>query len=79
MPQMNGLTPRARSSASCPKQKSSSSANMKRPKWFARPSTRGSRFVVKSTAARELLAAIAKVNKGEPFVKAVEHKTPVGV
>jgi PAS domain S-box-containing protein len=29
-------------------------------------------YVVKSTVAKELLAAIAKVNKGEPFVKAVQ-------
>jgi DNA-binding NarL/FixJ family response regulator len=73
MPQMNGLDATREIKRLLPETEIVIVSQHEAPEMVRQAFNAGARaYVVKSTVAKELLAAIAKVNKGEPFVKAVE-------
>jgi len=73
MPQMNGLDATREIKRLLPDTEIVIVSQHEAPEMVRQAFNAGARaYVVKSTVAKELLAAIAKVNKGEPFVKAVE-------
>jgi PAS domain S-box-containing protein len=73
MPQMNGLDATREIKRLLPETEIVIVSQHEAPEMVRQAFNAGARaYVVKSTVARELLAAIAKVNKGEPFVKAAE-------
>jgi PAS domain S-box-containing protein len=73
MPQMNGLDATREIKRLLPETEIVIVSQHEAPEMVRQAFNAGARaYVVKSTVARELLAAIAKVNKGEPFVKATE-------
>lgn len=72
MPQMNGLDATREIKRLLPDTEIVIVSQHEAPEMVRQAFNAGARaYVVKSTVAKELLAAIAKVNKGEPFVKAV--------
>jgi PAS domain S-box-containing protein len=71
MPQMNGLDATREIKRLLPNTEIVIVSQHEAPEMVRQAFNAGARaYVVKSTVAKELLAAIAKVNKGEPFVKA---------
>jgi len=71
MPQMNGLDATREIKRLLPDTEIVIVSQHEAPEMVRQAFNAGARaYVVKSTVAKELLAAIAKVNKGEPFVKA---------
>src|SRR3984957_13036984 len=71
MPQMNGLDATREIKRLLPDTEIVIVTQHEAPEMVRQAFNAGARaYVVKSTVAKELLAAIAKVNKGEPFVKA---------
>jgi PAS domain S-box-containing protein len=73
MPQMNGLDATREIKRLLPETEIVIVSQHEAPEMVRQAFYAGARaYVVKSTVAKELLAAIAKVNKGEPFVKATE-------
>jgi PAS domain S-box-containing protein len=73
MPQMNGLDATREIKRLLPETEIVIVSQHEAPEMVRQAFNAGARaYVVKSTVAKELLAAIAKVNKGEPFVKAAE-------
>ena len=73
MPQMNGLEATREIKRLLPETEIVIVSQHEAPEMVRQAFNAGARaYVVKSTVAKELLAAIAKVNKGEPFVKATE-------
>jgi PAS domain S-box-containing protein len=75
MPQMNGLDATREIKRLLPETEIVIVSQHEAPEMVRQAFNAGARaYVVKSTVAKELLAAIAKVNKGEPFVKAVETR-----
>jgi PAS domain S-box-containing protein len=73
MPQMNGLDATREIKRLLPETEIVIVSQHEAPEMVRQAFNAGARaYVVKSTVAKELLAAIAKVNRGEPFVKAVE-------
>jgi PAS domain S-box-containing protein len=73
MPQMNGLDATRAIKRLLPDTEIVIVSQHEAPEMVRQAFNAGARaYVVKSTVAKELLAAIAKVNKGEPFVKAAQ-------
>jgi DNA-binding NarL/FixJ family response regulator len=73
MPQMNGLDATREIKRLLPETEIVIVSQHEAPEMVRQAFNAGARaYVVKSTVAKELLAAIAKVNKGEPFVKATK-------
>jgi DNA-binding NarL/FixJ family response regulator len=73
MPQMNGLDATREIKRPLPETEIVIVSQHEAPEMVRQAFNAGARaYVVKSTVAKELLAAIAKVDKGEPFVKAVK-------
>jgi DNA-binding NarL/FixJ family response regulator len=73
MPQMNGLDATREIKRLLPETEIVIVSQHEAPEMVRQAFNAGGRaYVAKSTVARELLAAIAKVNKGEPFVKAAQ-------
>ena len=71
MPRMNGLDATREIKRLLPETEIVIVSQHEAPEMVRQAFNAGARaYVVKSTVAKELLAAIAKVNKGEPFVKA---------
>jgi PAS domain S-box-containing protein len=71
MPQMNGLDATREIKRLLPDTEIVIVSQHEAPEMVRQAFNAGARaYVVKSTVAKELLAAIAKVNRGEPFVKA---------
>lgn len=71
MPRMNGLDATREIKRLLPDTEIVIVSQHEAPEMVRQAFNAGARaYVVKSTVAKELLAAIAKVNKGEPFVKA---------
>jgi PAS domain S-box-containing protein len=71
MPQMNGLDATREIKRLLPDTEIVIVSQHEAPEMVRQAFNAGARaYVVKSTVAKELLAAISKVNKGEPFVKA---------
>ena len=70
MPQMNGLDATREIKRLLPETEIVIVSQHEAPEMVRQAFNAGARaYVVKSTVAKDLLAAIAKVNKGEPFVK----------
>ena len=71
MPRMNGLDATREIKHLLPETEIVIVSQHEAPEMVRQAFNAGARaYVVKSTVAKELLAAVAKVNKGEPFVKA---------
>lgn len=78
MPQMNGLDATREIKRLLPETEIVIVSQHEAPEMVRQAFNAGARaYVVKSTVAKELLAAIAKVNKGEAFVKAAAWLTQV--